>query len=201
MRTTKVLRLPAISLSAIACLILVTFVTAAGQGGARPSTPSLDRRLEAEKSLRDNERLRRGMEADAEVRAKTKEERRTVANEAFVKLKALHNEILSLTMATEKADPNRVTELVTEARRRAIELRANLELPMASKDKLKAEEKASTGIELNDSLTMLCAHIRSFVINLNESPTNNKAGEQARRELDALVELSEKIVPPKKNGP
>lgn len=199
MRTTKVERLPAVFLSAIGCLLLVSFLTAAGQS-PRPSTPNLDQRLEAEKSLRDNERLRRGMEADTEVRAKSKEERRTLANEAFVRLKALHNEILSLTMTNEKADPNRVAELVTEARKRAIELRANLDLPGPSKEKSKDEQKA-TGPEINDSLTMLCAHIRSFVINLNESPTNNKAGEQARRELDALVELSEKIAPPKKSVP
>ena len=201
MKITNVERLPAVSLITIACLVLVCSVTAAGQGGVRPSgDSSLDRRLEAEKSLRDNERLRRGMEADSEVRAKSKEERRTVANEAFVRLKALHNEILSLTMTNEKADPNRVAELVTEARKRAIELRANLDLPLASKEKSKEEEK-TTGVEINDSLTVLCDHIRSFVINLNESPTNNKAAEQARRELDALVELSDKIVPPKKNGP
>jgi hypothetical protein len=39
----------------------------------------------------------------------------------------------------------------------------------------------------------LCALIKSFVINLNNSPTNDKAGEQARRDLDSMVTLSDKI--------
>jgi hypothetical protein len=150
--------------------------------------------MENEKLLRDNERLRRGMDADAEARAKSKDERRAVANEAFVRIKALHNEILSLTMSNEKPDPKRVAELVTETRRRAIQLRANLDLPSPGDAKTEKKEKAGTEPALNDSLSKVCELIRSFVTNLNDSPTNNKSGEQARRNLDGLVELSDKIV-------
>lgn len=162
--------------------------------GVRPSTPDLNRRLENEKLLRDNDRLRRGMEADSEARAKSKEERRTVANDAFVRIKALHNEILSLTMSNQKTDPKRVTELVTETRKRAIELRANLDLPVPPKKNSQKKEEPGAELPLNDSLPKLCELIRNFVMSLNESPSNNKAAEQARLELDALVELSEKIV-------
>jgi hypothetical protein len=178
---------------AVASLVFLSFMTVYGQG-MRPSTPDLNRRLENEKLLRDNERLRRGMEADAEARAKSKDERRTVANEAFVRIKALHNEILSLTLANEKTDPKRVAELATETRKRAIQLRANLDLPSPGKEKSERKEKTDVESPLNDSLSKLCELIRSFVTSLNESPTNNKSAEQARRELDALVELSEKIV-------
>jgi hypothetical protein len=179
---------------AVASLVFLSFMTVYGQG-MRPSTPdpNLNRRLENEKLLRDNERLRRGMEADAEARAKSKDERRTLANEAFVRIKALHNEIMSFTLANEKTDPKRVAELVTETRKRAIQLRANLDLP-SPKEKSEKNEMTNVEAPLNDSLSKLCELIRSFVTNLNDSPTNNKSAEQARRELDALVELSEKIV-------
>jgi hypothetical protein len=192
MKPSKARYWPNVSL-AVASLVFLSFMTVYGQG-MRPSTPDLNRRLENEKLLRDNERLRRGMEADAEARAKSKDERRTVANEAFVRIKALHNEILSLTLANEKTDPKRVAELVTETRKRAIQLRANLDLPSPSKEKSEQNEKTNVESPLNDSLSKLCELIRSFVMSLNDSPTNNKSAEQARRELDALVELSEKIV-------
>lgn len=180
--------------SVLASLVFLSFVTAAGQG-TRPSTPNLNQRIEAEKLLRDNERFRRGMEADIEARAKTKEERRVVANEAFVRIKALHNEIVSVTLESEKTDPKRVSELVTETKKRAIQLRANLDLPSPGKDeKSEKSEEAVVDSAVNDSLSKLCDLIRSFVTNLNESPTNNKAGERARRDLDGMVGLSEKIL-------
>jgi hypothetical protein len=177
-------------LSAI-LLVLFSFMIVVGQGG-RPSTPNLNQRLESEKLLRDNERLRRGMEADNEARAKSKEERRAVANEAFVRIKALHNEILPLTLPNEKINPKRVAELVTETRKRAIQLRANLDLPITKEKSDKKEDKEVEPV--NESLSRLCDFIRSFVTNLNQSPTDNKAAEQARKDLDAMVELSEKIV-------
>ena len=179
--------------SAFAFAMCISSMTVYGQG-VRPSTPDLNRRLENEKLLRDNERLRRGMEADSEARAKSKEERRTVANEAFIRIKALHNEILSLPTSNAKADAKRIAELVTETRKRAIELRANLDLPNPNKEKSPKQEETAAELALNDSLEKLCELIRNFVTNLNESPTNNKAAEQARRELDAVVGLSEKIV-------
>ncbi|MGH9906625.1 MAG: hypothetical protein ACRD8U_13705 [Pyrinomonadaceae bacterium] len=111
--------------------------------------------MEAEKLLRDNERFRRGIEADIEARAKTKEERRTVANEAFMRIKTLHNEIVSVTLASEKT-AKRVSELVTETKKRAIQLRANLELPIPGKDeKSEKSDEAVVDSALNDSLSKL----------------------------------------------
>jgi hypothetical protein len=118
-----------------------------------------------------------------------------VANEAFVRIKTLHNEIVSVTLASEKTDPKRVSELVTETKKRAIQLRANLDLPSPGKDeKSEKSDEVVVDAALNDSLSKLWDLIRSFVTNLNESPTNNKAGERARRDLDGLVGLSEKIL-------
>jgi hypothetical protein len=162
--------------------------------GIRPSTPDLNRRLENEKLLRDNERLRRGMEADSEALGRTKEERQAVANEAFMRLQVLHNEMMTMVLSSDAPDSKRVTDAVAETMKRAIELRANLVLPKPGKeDKKQKNEDALANDALKDSLALLCAHIKSFVINLNNSPTNDKAGHQARQELEKLITLSDKI--------
>jgi hypothetical protein len=178
--------------STVSLPILVSSTTAAQ--GIRPSTPELNRRLENEKHIRDNERLRRGMEADDEARARTKEERQAVVNEAFMRLQVLHNEIMTMALSSDKPNLQRVADTVAEATKRAIELRANLVLPKPGKNEKKEKSQDATGSEdLKESLTLLCAHIKSFVINLNNSPTNTKAAEQARDELERLISLSDKI--------
>ena len=154
----------------------------------------LEQRVANEKNLRDNERLRRGMDADSEVRAKNKEERQKIVNEAFMRLQVLHNDTMTIVLAPEAPDLKRVSAAVDETRKRAIELRANLVLPKPPKDeKQENPEEVSAGKDLKQSLTDMCALIRSFVTNLNNSPTDDKAADQARRELDSLVTLSDKI--------
>ena len=178
---------------AAASLPLLVSGTAAAQT-IRGSTPDLDRRREAEKTLRDNERLRRGMDADIEARARTKEERQAVVNEAFMRLQVLHNEMMTIVLSSDAPDSRVVTAAVAETKKRAIELRANLVLPKLPKDEKekKTDDVADDG-KVKESLALLCSLIKSFVTNLNNSPTDNKAGEQARRELDSLVTLSDKI--------
>ena len=179
--------------SAAAALLFLLPVAASAQG-SRPSTRELDRRLENEKHLRDNERLRRGMDADSEARARTKEERQALANEAFMRLQVLHNDIMTMILSPDAPVPERVAEAVAETKKRAVQLRANLVLPEPGKGEKKEKgAEAEVGEELKESLTHLCALIKSFVINLNNSPTDNKAGEQARRDLDRLIGLSDKI--------
>ena len=135
------------------------------------------------------------MEADTEAQAKTKEEREAVVKEAFMRVQILHNEMMAMVVSTDVPDSKRVNAAVEETKKRAIELRANLVLPKLPKDeKEKKLEDTATGNDLKPSLDRLCATIKSFVTNLNNSGTNNKAGEQARRELDSMVTLSDKIV-------
>ena len=178
----------------VAASLPVLLAGRAAAQGIRPSTRELDRRLENEKHIRDNERLRRGMDADNEARARTKEERQAVVNEAFTRLQVLHNEIMTMVLSSDAPDSRRVTDAVAETTKRAIELRANLVLPKPGKgEKKEKSEDAVGGDNLKESLALVCAHIKSFVINLNNSPTDNKASEQARRELDSLISLSDKI--------
>ena len=178
------------------CIVIVlAFLPILVSGtAAAQARPNLDQRLEAEKMLRDNERLRRGMEADSEVRAKTKEERQAVASEAFMRLQVLHNDMMTMVLSSDAPDSQRVTAAVAETKKRAIELRANLVLPKLPKDEKEKKSEAAAGSEdLKKSLDHLCALIKSFVTNLNNSPTNDKAGEQARRDLDSMVTFSDKI--------
>ena len=163
-------------------------------GTAAAQDRRLDQRLSNEKSLRDNERLRRGMEADSEVRAKSKEERQKIVSEAFMRLQILHNETMEVVLSSAAPDLKRVSAAVEETKQRTIELRANLVLPKPPKDeKQEKTEEVTAGKDLKQSLTDMCTLIRSFVTNLNNSPTDNKAADQARRELDSLVTLSDKI--------
>ena len=178
----------------LAAASLPLFAGTAAAQTTRASTPELDRRLANEKNLRDNERLRRGMEADSEVRAKNKEERQKIVNEAFMRLQVLHNDTMAIVLSSEAPDLKRVGAAVEETKKRAVELRANLVLPKPPKDEKKEKsEDVTAGKDLKQSLTDMCALIRSFVTNLNTSPTDDKAADQARRELDSLVTLSDKI--------
>ena len=182
-----------VALAAAACLLLLS--GAARAQGMRGTTPPLEQRRENERLIRNNERLRRGMEVDSETRARTKEERQAIVNEAFMRLQVLHNDIMAMTMAADAPDPARVAEAVAETKRRAQQLRANLALPEPGKDEKKKQEgaEAAEQKELKESLNFLCALIKSFVINLNNSPANDQAAEQARRDLDSLIIVSDKI--------
>jgi hypothetical protein len=201
MRNFYARRVGRVALFAPPILLLLASAVARGQG-MRPSTPDLNRRLENEKSLRDTERLRRGMEADSEARGRTKEARQALANEAFLRLHQLHNEMLEMALSGAAPDPQRVAEAAAETKKRAVQLRANLVLPDPEKDDKPDPEKdgkrekspeSAAAPPLTDSLSKLCAHIQSFVINLNNSPTNKKAGAQARRELDSIIEVGDAL--------
>jgi hypothetical protein len=96
--------------------IALSFYSAGGQG-VRTTTPDLNRRLENEKMIRDNERFRRGMEADIEARGRTTKERQELANKAFVRLKALHNEIMEITLTVTAPEPKAVLEKLAETKK------------------------------------------------------------------------------------
>lgn len=178
--------------SVFAAAAFLLFVPAVASAQGRPST--LDRRLENEKQIRDTERLRRGMEVDSETRTRSKEERKALVDTAFMRLQVLHNDIMSMTLAPDAPDASKVVEAVAETRKRAGELRANLVLPDIGKNQKKDPPLEAVGeAPLKEALTFLCALIKSFVLNINESGTNKKAAEQARRELDRMITLSDRI--------
>lgn len=171
--------------------------TAAAQG--RPTAdPALNRRMENERNIRDQQRVQRGMEIDSESRNLSKEERQKRAAEDFMRLQVLHNEIMGLRDAP-VIDRKLVAEKATDARARAARLRVDLVLPEAAKDgKWKKAESAADAAppddaQLSASLARLCELIRYFVAHLSASPTDKKASARARLELDLIVELGDEI--------
>lgn len=173
-------------------LILLLSISSLAQG-IRPSTPDLDQRRETGKQIDDNNRVIQGMKADEKVRL-TKEERQALVNEAFKRLQILHNEMLSMITSGNSLDLRRVWESASETKIRATQLHKNLALPTADKDKKQnKDDKPTVNTTLNQWLSELCALIKSFVVNVNKSPNDSKAGSQARRDLENIVELSSKI--------
>ena len=193
---------PARLLFAAACAVSFAFALrqpAAAQG--RPTAnPTLNQRMENERNIRDQQRVLRGMEIDAETRNLSKEERQKRAAEDFMRLQVLHNEVMELRGAA-VIDRKLVAEKAADARLRAAHLRVDLVLPEAAKDekRKKAEPAAAAAAtppddtQLSISLARLCELIRSFVANLNASPTDKKAGARARLDLDRIVELGDEI--------
>lgn len=174
-------------------LIFLLSISSPAQG-IRPSTPDLDQRRETGKQIEDNNRILQGMKKDEEVRL-TKEERQALVNEAFKRLQILHNEMLSMLKAGSSLNLQRVWESASETQKRAAQLYKNLALPDADKDKKQnKEDKPVVDASLNESLSQLCGLITSFVVNVNKSPNDRKAGGQARLDLASIVELSSKIV-------
>ena len=184
-----------------ACVVALASVLcrpAAAQG--RPTAdPGLNRRMENERNIRDQQRMIRSMEIDSESRNLSKEERQQRAAEDFMRLQVLHNEIMELRGAA-VIDRKLAAEKAADARLRAAHLRVDLVLPEPAKDekRKKSEPDAAAttppdDTQLSTSLARLCELIRSFVANLNASPTDKKAGARARLDLDLIVEHGDKI--------
>ena len=167
--------------------------------GRPTADPALNRRMENERNIRDQQRVLRGMEIDAESRNLSKAERQQRAAEDFMRLQVLHNEIMELRGAA-VIDRKLAAEKAADARLRAAHLRVDLVLPEPAKDerRKKSEGDAANAAppddaQLSASLARLCELIRSFVAGLNASPTDKKAAARARLDLDLIVEHGDKI--------
>ena len=181
-----------------AALASVLCRPAAAQG--RPTAdPGVNRRMENERNIRDQQRMIRGMEIDAESRNLSKEERQKRAAEDFMRLQVLHNEIMELRGAA-VIDRKLAAEKAADARLRAAHLRVDLVLPEPAKDERRKKTESAAAdtappddAQLSASLARLCELIRGLVANLNASPTDKKAGARARLDLDLIVEQGDKI--------
>jgi hypothetical protein len=178
---------------AAAAFVTATARPAAAQG--RPTVdPALNRRMENERNIRDQQRLMRGMEIDAETRNLSKEERQERAAEDFMRLQVLHNELMELLGSGRANDEKPLAEKVADARTRAAHLRLDLVLPDPAKEEKQPKTDAAAGAAQPDaSVAKLCELIRSFVANLNQSPNDKKAGALARRDLDRIVALADEF--------
>jgi hypothetical protein len=157
----------------------------------RPTAdPGLNRRMENERNIRDQQRLMRGMEIDSESRNLSKEERQKRAGEDFMRLQVLHNEFTEL-LGSRMIDEKLLVEKIADARTRAAHLRLDLVLPEPAKED--KQQKSNAAPQLYASAVKLCELIRGFVGNLNQSPNDKKAGALARRDLDRIVALGDAV--------
>jgi hypothetical protein len=92
-----------------------------------------------------------------------------------------------------------VNETAATVKKHASRLRDNLALPEADPPDKKAQEENKSEekiANLRQALLTLCKHIYEFVTNpIFETPTglNIEQATKARRELDVIIRLSEKI--------
>ena len=160
----------------------------------RANLPGISDRRETGKLADDNQRIQQVVEKDREA-AGSKAKREAIVREAFKRIQILHNEMMTI-VQTSPVDEGLALKAITEVGVRADELRTNLALPKARGEKgVKPAVEVIQG-STSDKLTQLSALIRSFVENVNKSPKEEKAGLQARRDLDDLVLISQKVTGP-----
>ena len=165
---------------------------ASAQTPTQRATSSIESRRENMNQSMDNDRIRAGQEEDKKIQ-KTKEARTKLVNEAFRDIQLLHNEIVAALTGTPATDAAAAKSLATRAKVAATALRDNLVLP-GERKALKVK-KEQTELAVNDELLKIKDLIKTFVKNINLSPTDPGAGAQAGRNLDEIIAISSKIAP------
>jgi hypothetical protein len=118
-------------------------------------------------------------------------------NEDFERIQSIDKDVLSAVSTSGVPDYKRVSDGLVEIRKRAIRLKTNLVLPPSAKDERaqKRRDEMDTN-QLQPSLLMLNDLIVSFVANplfKKETSVDYQLVARARRDLDGIIEFSEKI--------
>ena len=186
-RGEALLKLLAISLS--------FFCVMTGSAAAQVSRP-VDPRMDDINKLKDFNRIIDAQQKDKAAQL-TKEQRIAVVNEAFKRLQILHNEMLARIGSKDPAKAQNARTTADEVKLRAAELNANLSRPPLENTKEK-QKKAAPGeiapVSIDDHYAALCQLIREFVKHVSLSPTDPKAGVQARRDLVSLIKRSDDLL-------
>ena len=118
----------------------------------------------------------------------------------FEQLQTVNNQMMAMVFANNVLDYKRVSEAITEIRKRAARLKSNLPLPSAEKDgqeeqPLKGLDELNQG-EVKPALLSLDDLIQRFVTNpvfQQSQVVDIQQSSKARRDLEAILKLSEKI--------
>jgi hypothetical protein len=118
----------------------------------------------------------------------------------FEQLQTVNNQMMAMVFANNVLDYKRVSEAITEIRKRAAKLMSNLPLPPAEKDgpeeqPLKGLNELNQG-EVKPALLSLDDLIQRFVTNpvfQQSQVVDIQQSSKARRDLEAILKLSEKI--------
>ena len=181
---------PLRKVAGVLLFFLMSVTALAGLAVSQASDP----RMDDIRRLQENNRIIDGQQKD-KAKARNKDERLAIVNEAFKRLQMLHNEMMAMMSSSGPADAKKITALAEEVKLRAIELNANLALPELPKEKEKAKADTDPANQaISEHMFSICKEIRDFVKNVNLSPTDPKSGLQARRDLITIVEKSDKLI-------
>ena len=169
--------------------------------GSRTMIP-IERRIEtlnrqSQESERDS--LRREMEGKNRKPANSKQSQaiKTQIKEDFEALQTAYNNIV-INLQSGSLERGFVLEASADVKKYSARLRENLALPEPEKiaaDEIAAKEEPNLS-DRRKSLRSLCRHIYNFVTNpIFNEPTglDVEQAANARREIDKIIELSEKI--------
>jgi hypothetical protein len=200
-------RLLMLSASALALATLFADTVSARQTGRRGmGNPAEVERLERERrdremreaDLRERQFLLRTMEPDRRPAAPPAP-RLALAQirEDFVRLQVLNNDLARAVAGGGALDLKFVSKSAAEIRKLAGRLKENLALPAPDGDKAQAAEKAATPPEqLGPALSALDALVLKFADGMASKGVlrlDAQSSAQARRELEAIVELSGRV--------
>ena len=118
--------------------------------------------------------------------------------EDFTRILTIHNEIARALAAKETPLNNQfVSEATAEIKKRASRVQSSLALRLSPQEVLDMEKAgAPKELPIKEELVRLCSQIRSFVTNPSIENPNTINAEQmskARRDLEVLIHLSERI--------
>jgi hypothetical protein len=188
-------------LSAFICLVTpMTDPAYAQSGGSRPT--AIERRVEhtnRETTEYERDRLNRELKEGGNKEGDRRRDQGAViqVKQDFENLQARYNQIELAIASKQDLHQDSIMSAVAEINRSASRLKVNLALPRP-KDDEDREAKSAVALEQTDeALLMLTKRIYSFVTNpLFEASAalNVKHVGNARRDLDGIIEISERIV-------
>lgn len=176
----------------VACSMVLATPVLAQQNPPAPAPPARDNRTELRMRDENITLLERGKDEALKKQAALAQ-----MNEDFDRIQSVDKDILAAVSTAETPDYRRILDGLADIRKRAIRLKNYLVLPPTAKDE-KAQQnrdEADTN-QLRPALTMLNGLITSFVTNplfKKDSNVDYTLISKARRDLDGIIEFSEKI--------
>jgi hypothetical protein len=198
---SRVGKIAGLLLGALICLVTPTMDPAFAQsGGSRPT--AIERRIEhtnRETAEYERDRLNRELKEGGDKQSDRKRDQGAVVQvkQDFENLQARYNQIELAIASKQDLHQDSIMSAVAAINRSASRLKVNLALPRPKNDE-ERESKSAVALEQTDEpLLMLTKRIYSFVTNpLFEASAalNVKHVGNARRDLDGIIELSDRIV-------
>ena len=184
-----------------ACALLIALpIQVAAQGRSTPSSgrPTSTTRSPADRDMYQREMNIKNLELDRQKRAAVigtpSDTTIKEVREDFGRIQDINTEMIRIYRSGSAPDYKRISQAMAEIKRRAERLRANLVLPSGKADE--QEHGPATARAARSPLLDLSDLITSFVTNpifANANTIDATLGASARRDLESIVDLSDKI--------